>query len=259
MIKIDKDKYPPEIRYANAPNSGMLVWKVAENQVLRDYTNNPVPFDDGTYKFPALYKYNEFRDALEACQGPKCCFCEKPVQGGQIEHFRPKKAWQQTQGGNFNRPGYYWLAYRWSNFLISCGECNQPGRKGNLFPVNGARATSHSSLITTENKTLINPAEEDPTQFISFNEDVPVGIDAAGRGQENITIFDLKDRGDLKPIRRDKFDLYESQKMIADLTVPTGKITQEKIDKAKEIIRVAQKKKQPFSGMIRENIKKGFL
>lgn len=205
------------------------------------------------------YGEDEFREALIIAQGEKCCFCEKPIDGGQIEHFRPKKAYQTTPGQSLIRPGYYWLAYDWKNLLISCSKCNSSGQKGNLFPITGARATSPKHNLTDENPILINPAEEDPSLFISFNYEVPVSIDPNDRGLENIKIFKLKDRADLKPIRFDRFDRYRTLKKIAALTAPTGDISQENIRDAKRFLKFALRKKQPFSGMLRENIKKGLL
>ena len=259
MIKIEKDKYGPDIRYKNHPNAGMLTWKVSENQVIRDYANNPVPFQNGTYIFPNLHRSNEYRDALEECQGSKCCYCEKPLSGGQIEHFRPKKAYQQNIGDPFIRPGYYWLAFRWSNFLMSCGECNQSGRKGNRFPIRGVRALNQTSNLELEQMDLINPAEEEPSHFISFNKEVPIGIDPKGRGELNIEVFDLRNRTDLKSGRFDKFYLYKTTQSIAKLPGPIASITGADIKRAKDILNRAKKSKQPFAGMIRENIKNGFL
>lgn len=259
MIRIDKDKYPPEIRYKIGPNKGLLTWRVAERNVLRDYNTDPSPFNDGSYTFRKLYGYEEFRNALEKCQGSKCCFCEQPISGGDIEHFRPKSSWQQDYNTGMNRPGYFWLAYRWENMLISCSKCNENGQKGTLFPVVGTRVTSYTASCSTEDHVIINPADEDPSNYISFNKHSPIGIDSEGRGNENIRIFKLKDRADIGSSRRDHFTLYETQKLIASLPHPFGPITQDHINKAKVHLRVAQKKKQKFAGMIRENIKKGLL
>ena len=260
MIKIDKDPYPPTVRYTAPGHAhfGQLKWRVFEKLMLADFKANPVLFNNGKYVFKSGYGYQEFRDALERCQGPKCCFCEKPIGGGQIEHFRPKAAWKQVIGSPLVRPGYYWLAFRWENMLISCGECNSSGRKGNLFPVVNPRGICYLTC-KTEVKTIINPAEEDPSQFVSFNLDLPVAVNNNQRGIDNIEIFDLKSRGDLASIRRDHLTLYQAQKDIASLPHPYGAFTKAKIEKARKHLLVAQKPKQPFSGMIRENIKKGFI
>lgn len=262
MIKINKDLDPPIVRFVHAghPFKGCIKWIVATRSLLLDYNNNPATFQ-ADYKFKHDYGCEDYRRALLKCQGPKCCFCERPIFNGQIEHYRPKNGWQQARGkGNpIVKPGYYWLAYKWDNMLISCSECNHSGQKGNLFPVDGFRATDHTMDYKNEVPTIINPAKEDPSIYISFNKEVPVGIDANGRGDENIAIFKLKDRADLKQCRSERFELYSIQKLIADLDRPIKTITQTKIDEARIFLQVAQSRKQPFAGMIRENIKKGII
>ncbi|MCQ6958298.1 hypothetical protein [Mucilaginibacter aquariorum] len=260
MIRINKDPYPPDVRYTQNGHAfkGHIKWRVAEASMLADFRNDPQPFLEGKYEFGRSYGYVEFRNALERCQGPKCCFCEKPISGGQIEHFRPKAAWKQANGTPLNRPGYYWLAYRWDNMLISCGECNASGQKGNLFPVVDPRGAAHSHC-RDEVKTIINPAEEDPSIWVSFNLDQPVAVNDDERGKENIRIFKLKTRADIVPMRRDRLELYQAQRDIASLSQPFGPFDASKIAAAKHFIRKAQKNKHPFAGMIRENIKKGII
>lgn len=262
MIKISKSVHPPVVKftYGGHKYKGFIKWRIAEKMTLRDFLTKNASFLDGTYQFVYDYGKELFREELQKCQGFKCCFCEKPVANGQVEHFRPKNGWQQARGaGNaLTKPGYYWLAYRWENMLISCSECNQNGQKGNLFPINGVRATTPTCSLNLENKVIIDPSEEDPAEYISFNKEIPVGIDNAGRGDANISIFKLKTRADLSG-RSDRFRLYETTKMIADIKIPFNHITQKKIDDAKQFVNIAKAAREPFSGMIRENIKKGLI
>jgi uncharacterized protein (TIGR02646 family) len=241
----------------NKPNKGKLKWEVAEKTMIMAYIADSTPFIAGLYPFSHAFGKEEFRDALENCQGPKCCFCEKPIYNGAIEHFRPKKAWQQTRGGALNRPGYYWLAYSWSNMLLSCTECNQADQKGNLFPVNGLRATDHTMDCEAEQNLIINPSVEDPSISITFTGSIPIHNNL--RGKFNIELFKLDTRGDLVPIRKDRFELYKTLKDIAGLAEPVGVFTQLKINEAKAFIHNAAEVKAPFAGMIIENIKNGTL
>lgn len=52
----------------------------------------------------------------------------------RVEHFRPKGGWRQSPGQPIEQPGYYWLAYEWSNLFLACGPCNSR-HKRNLFPL----------------------------------------------------------------------------------------------------------------------------
>ena len=259
MIKINKPTDAPEVRFigGGVTKKGRLKWRVAFAKLIADFRVNPTQFSQGTYSFNADFGRNEYREALKKCQGNKCCFCEKPVAGSDIEHFRPKAAWQQGKGQLLNKPGYYWLAYSWDNKLIACTDCNSKTHKGNLFPINGNRST-FPSTCKTEVKILINPAEEDPSVYISFRLDIPYGIDADGRGNDNIEIFHLKTRGDIAEPRRDRLRLYQKMKKLAVLTVNILN-TEDEIKEAKIYIARAQAAKSPFAGMIRENIKNGLL
>lgn len=262
MIKINKPINPPEVRFVHGAHAkkGQLKWRVAQAQLLDDFRNHPEKFNgegSGSYSFNADFGRNEYRKALKNCQGNKCCFCEKPIANADIEHFRPKSAWQQTKGSPLNKPGYYWLAYSWSNMLISCGDCNSQANKGNLFPVNGVRS-SFPSDCNGEDKILINPSEEDPSIYITFRLDMPLGIDADGRGDSNIEVFNLKERADILEIRRDRLSLYRKMKKQSVL-MPDILNTIDEIKEAKIYIAKAKGAKSPFAGMINENIKNGLL
>lgn len=263
MIKIKKNRHAPIVRFTKKTHSsfGKEKWKVATKKIINDYISNSTPFVKGKYKYNADFGSKDFAKLLLKCQGHKCCYCEKKVFGGQLEHYRPKAAWQQSIGSKKYQPGYYWLAYKWENMLISCSDCNQSGQKGILFPVFGLiRAKIHTDDCAMENPVIINPAEEDPTLYISFNKDVPVEVDVAvGRGKKNIEIFKLKDRADIKEIRYDKFYKYETEKLIANIPFINGIFSKKRINEAKAFLLKAQHHKESFSGMIIENIRKKII
>ncbi len=102
------------------------------------YTRDPKAYRTGGKKFDfeaRIYNHPTVKQALIAAQFGKCCFCERIVgTDGDVEHFRPKQAYQQAPGDSLERPGYYWLAYEWDNLYLSCSACNQR-HKQNLFPL----------------------------------------------------------------------------------------------------------------------------
>jgi len=84
-----------------------------------------------------IYGAKSVKNKLKGVQRNKCCFCEARVahvSHGDVEHFRPKGGFQQDEGDELIKPGYYWLAYDWSNLFLSCQICNQIHKK-NLFPL----------------------------------------------------------------------------------------------------------------------------
>ena len=152
-------------------------------------------FDSGIRIFPSktfdksIYGHEQVKRRLKELQHGKCCFCEAKIthiSHGDVEHFRPKAGWVQADEP-LNRPGYYWLAYDWANLLLSCEICNQRFKK-NLFPLNNPenRAISHHQSIADEEPLFIYPCEENPEQFITFREEIPVAINGNLRGKVTI-------------------------------------------------------------------------
>jgi len=145
----------------------------------------------------------------------KCAFCEvsiRPGQTGDIEHFRPKKKVTDENempvlvtdenGVQVEHPGYYWLAYDWTNLLPACRNCNSlnsapSGRlfgKGNRFPVDGSHAWKPGQE-GTETPLLINPVVDDPGEHLIINETCIISPrNNSRRGQICIRILGLNDR-----------------------------------------------------------------
>ena len=74
-------------------------------------------------EFDAEY-WKKAKKQLKIESGGKCAYCEAPtmvVAHGDVEHFRPKSV-------------YWWLAYCYDNYLLSCQICNQMF-KGDSFPL----------------------------------------------------------------------------------------------------------------------------
>jgi hypothetical protein len=100
------------------------------------------------------------------------------------------------------KPGYYWLAYEWSNLMLACERCNVEV-KGSRFPVarEELRARDPSDPLDAEEAILIDPFNEDPRDFIRFRKSVARGVDAGGRGARVRAILKLN-APDLERARR---------------------------------------------------------
>lgn len=139
----------------------------------------------GKFSFDVgVYGHADVRQILKTAQLWKCCFCESKIEDvsyGEVEHFRPKAAWQQAKGSKLTRPGYYWLAYSWDNLLWSCKMCNGTHKK-NLFPLEDpATRDCAGRSVANEAPLLIDPSACDPREHIRFKLDKAVGITDAGR------------------------------------------------------------------------------
>ncbi|WAC39866.1 hypothetical protein [Pedobacter sp. SL55] len=206
MIYIDK-------RHAQVP-AILLTDGATETQNLRDaYDDDNTYFDNKrSYEVfkSSIYGNSEVKNSLIGIQNHKCCFCESRVthiSDGDVEHFRPKAAWLHDTDG-LKKPGYFFLAYEWSNLLLSCQACNQRA-KGNQFPIlnSNIRTTITSTYdCSLENAIFINPSNEDPEISISFFEEIPKGNNY--RGRKTIEYLEL-DRFSLNDARREKLkDLF---------------------------------------------------
>lgn len=178
-----------------------------------DFDADPQAYRTGDKAFSfkrSIYGSARIKNALKRAQKSKCCFCEARFDAnyrGDVEHYRPKGA--IGSGKTRIRPGYYWLAYTWTNLYYACADCNQYQKRA-AFPLGDEtnRALDHHSQISDEDPLILDPGgPRDPRDHIRFNEDVPVGTTAAGRE----TIKRLKlDREALCRDRRKHFALLQA-------------------------------------------------
>src|SRR5713226_2039809 len=116
--------------------------------------------------------------------GSKCCYCERtlPKPELEVEHFRPRRGVRQLPDQpTHDYPGYYWLAYAWTNLLLACRTCN--GNKSNRFPLRNPtkRARSHQDDLAKERPLFVDPTAMNPRRHISFEDEVPKGRTRVGK------------------------------------------------------------------------------
>lgn len=153
----------------------------------------------------AIWRDDDVRLALYKYQNRKCCYCERPRDAKRepdIEHFRPKAGIL----GSKKHPGYWWLAYEWTNLFFACRTCNQK-HKMTQFPLRrrGKRATNPKSDLSKERPILPDLVSEDPLGLIGFKWSHelelawPIATDAE-RGQKIIKVLGL----DSKPLNEER-------------------------------------------------------
>jgi len=176
----------------------------------------------------------------------KCAYCETNIisnQPGDVEHFRPKGRVTDinnkkviitdSTGTSKDHPGYYWLAYKLSNLLPSCADCNRPssGNSGGIsigkwdrFPVNGIYATGPGEELH-EDPLLINPVLEDPDLHLEVN-DLGILFQKSEKGRISIEVFGLNHRQGLIDERKTTYStvtnllnlllIYRADKVLFD-------------------------------------------
>jgi hypothetical protein len=183
MIEVKKSDFPGEQAWAEliaeaATGKASLITSFDSDQEIK--------VNDKLYK-----KYMQF---LLRLFHNKCAYCESKIgenQPGDVEHYRPKgrvvndelKPVRVTHRvkGTIQHPGYYWLAYEWSNLFPSCIDCNRARRHGDektmagkadRFPVeNENERAVEPGQETAERALLINPSEVDPAKHLVFHPD----------------------------------------------------------------------------------------
>jgi hypothetical protein len=215
MIKIEKGDSPAE-----------LITKCTEvnTKHFEDFDKNPDDYLAGKKSFDIKgYGLTVVKEALKERQFNKCCFSEVKFSGEypDIEHFRPKKRVDNYDTKEQLFPGYYWLAYEWSN-LFYCKAVINTTYKRNFFPLYNElerNRTHHDTFI--EKSIFIDPSIEDPRNFIRFEMDEPVGIDKEGRGLFNIINLGLRDTS-FADDRSDKLIALQLSKSTVDIGLAEG-------------------------------------
>lgn len=160
---------------------------------------------------PDYYKAADVKEQLQKDQFYKCAYCEKKIEGpyNDVEHYRPKSK-------------YYWLGHAWSNLLFACNICNRTCKKDE-FPLSdeSSRHLDEKS-IAGEDPLIINPAEEDPADYIVFNRAMaqPRVVDGEEsiKGRYNIGLFRLNDRKGLVAERKAAYELFEGNLEVLRMT-----------------------------------------
>ncbi len=153
-----------------------------------------------------IYGSKKVKQSLLQAQHRKCAYCETRLvrDYGQVEHCRPKAGWKQKRSDRLKVPGYFWLAYEWSNLCVSCAMCNDAGHKGNLFPLANPhrRATPAKPSHAAERPLLLDAFVDDPETNIGWQESIPVPVNECPRAAHTISTFRLDEDEALVDERR---------------------------------------------------------
>ncbi len=178
-------------------------------------------YDNGERRFSFssnIYGHRTIKEALKSLQHHKCCFCEAKIthiSHGDIEHFRPKAGFQTSLNGRLTRPGYYWLAYDFSNLFLACQICNQSYKK-NYFPLadERQRARSHHEDYRREENLILHPEFDAPEAHLTFEQEVIKPLNGSVKGEETIKRTGL-DRKSLQDNRLEYLQILNALAKIA--------------------------------------------
>ncbi len=121
--------------------------------------------------------WQQVKQILLQVSDGKCWYCEsKEVRSDRnVDHFRPKNNVYKCPGHH----GYWWLAFQWHNYRLSCTFCNsrrkdqntdQAGGKGDRFPLldENERAYTPNDDIQRERPSLLDPTTHGDPSLLKF-------------------------------------------------------------------------------------------
>ncbi|MBZ4331365.1 hypothetical protein ACIHQR_08800 [Corallococcus coralloides] len=149
-----------------------------------------------------------------------CAFCERGLgedRRGDVEHFRPKSAAKEA-----THNGYWWLAYEFENYLLSCSTCNS-SHKRTLFPLE--QGASHVDFnnrnqIHNEARLFIDPTVDPVADWLTVEiedennlcEIKPTTTDSTGKLRATHNINQLQLNEEVKLIQQRRRKLESAQK-----------------------------------------------
>lgn len=196
MIAIARTAEPPHL------TANQAVW-TAElcNERARYYLALAAHTADPTLPLPKKptansnrYGHSAIKAALSAMFASKCCYCEAWIEHTSprhVEHFRPASVFPA-------------LAYQWDNLLYACFRCNST-HKSDKFPLIATNATPSEDPVqpcsrdASEAGLMLNPCQDDPTAFFTFENGLLVATHPRGIATRDICGLN---RGELVRHRR---------------------------------------------------------
>jgi uncharacterized protein (TIGR02646 family) len=154
------------------------------------YTSTPPKKESFKY---TVYSSAPVKETLAKAFNNKCGYCDIDYGGAplDVEHFRPKGAIVEIdletlkpRGTQYvTKPGYYWLAAKWTNLLLACIHCNRPEKhafpdaqdevsgKSNFFPVGANTARTLDRNLDSEaleQPLLLDPCRDQPEAHLEY-------------------------------------------------------------------------------------------
>lgn len=127
--------------------------------------------------------WGRLKEWLAKLSDDKCWYCEVKSSRAplDVDHFRPKLGVTVDGEELVGHDGYYWLAYRWKNFRLSCQRCNRPEKnnaailhgKANEFPIQDETQRCFLPLgnLNAEQPRLLDPCRDADCRLLAHGTD----------------------------------------------------------------------------------------
>lgn len=256
------------IRYRRPPVPGGFEDAVRDSaKAVRDAFSTPTA---STLKVEFPEDWGGFKDRFFLAQHNKCGYCESQVRAvtnGDVEHYYPKaEVWQLLADGeeaaNLSNvrgrkgkkisSGYWWHAYEWSNYLLSCGNCNSKWKR-NFFPVaEDPRDTFPADAENRDRPLVLHPfGRSRPEVHLRFHRDGSVsGLTAKGRA--TIQVCGL-DRPSLREARMERTE--QVAELVDEITIAVDDDDDDALTRALHALHKVGAARRTYVGVTRSIVK----
>lgn len=232
MIFVDRSKVPcPEALLMKRGTPAMREFDAAKF-FFGDPVKHHIESRQRKFQFKA-YKSPGVATALQELFHTKCAYCEIQYDWAAptgIGFYRPRGGVVESP----EHPGYWWLAMRWENLVLTCGDCDRVRQyddakygKANRFPLldENMRAFRPTEDLAREQPLILDPCDpnDKPENHLIFDAESGLVYSESSRGQATITILSLN-RAALVERRREtanyvRSGLQEAERSIAELNM----------------------------------------
>jgi len=126
--------------------------------------------------------WKDLKEKLQELSHGKCWYCEIEYTRDdfEIDHFRPKNRIKKYDDPDQTEEGYWWLAFDYRNFRLSCCYCNRPHKgsdgivrgKAMFFPLcRGSNKCTEDGDLAIERPALLDPADALDPGLLWFDEE----------------------------------------------------------------------------------------
>jgi hypothetical protein len=205
-----------DLRKIDKNNPDFLEWKRKAEELTEELNKCATHCERMDFLKNNRHWGSSIKRILKDTFGNLCWYSDSSGEGQylDVDHFRPKGSSKNGEGVQLLEGGYWWLAYDYENYRLSCEVVNRGGKK-DCFPIEDVTVIGNIDL---EKATLLDPCVESDTRLIGYREGgqiVPETSDPLDcrRVKESIRVYRLNDfvdgRNDVIQRSRFVFGIYK--------------------------------------------------
>ena len=157
-----------DLRKIDKNNPDFLEWKRKAEELTEELNKCATHCERMDFLKNKRHWGSSIKRILKDTFGNLCWYSDSSGEGHylDVDHFRPKGSSKNGEGVQLLEGGYWWLAYDYENYRLSCEVVNRGGKK-DRFPIEDVTVIGNIDL---EKATLLDPCVESDTRLIGYRE-----------------------------------------------------------------------------------------